>query len=221
MKIKQGFTLAEVLITLTIIGVVAAITVPSLMMNVDLDRKQAETGVKKVYTAVNDATRQIVMMETTSHSMGQVNCADSDCVRDLYAKYLQFIKTCSSGAQTDCLEGAPATSSDTTSFYSTAAYAADPQQSGGSVDFTGKSLAVLADGTLMGFKYDNTCSMVTKAVINYEEEMTDVSGACVEVAIDVNGPKKPNKTARDRFQFPVGKLGVKMMPKNSTSSTTP
>ncbi len=218
MKIKQGFTLAEVLITLTIIGVVASMTIPSLIMNIDLDRKQAEAEVKKVYTAVNDATKQIVMMETTSHSMAKVNCASHDCIRDLYAKYMQFVKTCSSSSQTACLDGASATSNDTTSFYSTAAYAADPKPTG--VDFTSKSLAVLADGTLMGFKYDNTCSLSTKTVIAYEEEPIDVTGACVEIAIDVNGAKKPNKTALDRYQFPVGKLGVKMVPKNA-SATTP
>ncbi len=56
MKIKKGFTLAEVLITLTIIGVVAAITIPSLISTIDIDKRQAETTIKKTYTAFNDAT---------------------------------------------------------------------------------------------------------------------------------------------------------------------
>ena len=37
---KKGFTLAEVLITLTVIGIVAAITLPSLTTNV----QKAQTG---------------------------------------------------------------------------------------------------------------------------------------------------------------------------------
>ena len=42
---KAGFTLAEVLITLTIIGVVAMMTLPALMTNVQ--EQQAVTGLKK------------------------------------------------------------------------------------------------------------------------------------------------------------------------------
>ena len=42
---KTGFTLAEVLITLAIIGVVATMTLPALMSNTN--EQQARTGVKK------------------------------------------------------------------------------------------------------------------------------------------------------------------------------
>ena len=43
---KRGFTLAEVLITLTIIGVVATMTLPALMTNTA--ETQAKTGLKKL-----------------------------------------------------------------------------------------------------------------------------------------------------------------------------
>ena len=38
MKIKTGFTLAEVLITLGIIGVVAAMTIPTLIANTNAQK---------------------------------------------------------------------------------------------------------------------------------------------------------------------------------------
>ncbi len=192
MKIKRGFTLAEVLITLTIIGVIAAVTIPSLITNVDLDKKQAEATIKKTYTTFNDATKQIVMMETTSHTMASVGCADNNCIRDLYSKYVSYVKTCNSDAQTNCLDGAPAKGNSTDN-----------------VDFTGKSLAVLADGTLVGFSYDSTCATTVKSVIEFEQAPVDVAKACVTVAVDTNGAKKPNTDARDRYQFAIGKLGVK------------
>jgi len=34
LKVKNGFTLAEVLITLSIIGVVAALTIPTVVRNI-------------------------------------------------------------------------------------------------------------------------------------------------------------------------------------------
>lgn len=52
-KHKIGFTLAEVLITLGIIGVVAALTIPTLMAN---HRKNVvETRLAKFYSTMNQA----------------------------------------------------------------------------------------------------------------------------------------------------------------------
>ena len=50
---KVGFTLAEVLITLTIIGVVAMMTLPALMTNVQ--EQQAITGLKKGINTLTEA----------------------------------------------------------------------------------------------------------------------------------------------------------------------
>ncbi len=50
---KNAFTLAEVLITLAIIGVIAALTVPSVMFSTD--EKQAIVGLKKAILSLNQA----------------------------------------------------------------------------------------------------------------------------------------------------------------------
>ena len=55
---KNGFTLAEVLITLAIIGVVATMTLPALMTNVN--EQQARTAIKK---GINTLTEAIGMHE--------------------------------------------------------------------------------------------------------------------------------------------------------------
>lgn len=50
---KDGFTLAEVLVTLGIIGIVAAMTIPTIMLK---HRKNvAETRLKKFYSSINQA----------------------------------------------------------------------------------------------------------------------------------------------------------------------
>jgi len=51
----SGFTLAEVLITLGIIGVVAALTIPSLMQN--YKKHQATTKLKRFYSTMQQAIR--------------------------------------------------------------------------------------------------------------------------------------------------------------------
>ncbi len=52
---KKGFTLAEVLITLGIIGVVAAMTIPTLAANVQ--KKQTAAKVHKFYSLINQVVR--------------------------------------------------------------------------------------------------------------------------------------------------------------------
>jgi len=54
-EIKKGFTLAEVLITLGIIGVVAAITIPGLMTKIR--ETQFKTAYKKAYANLNQVMR--------------------------------------------------------------------------------------------------------------------------------------------------------------------
>ncbi len=51
--IKKGFTLAEVLITLAIIGVVAALTIPTVVRN--YQKQQTVVKLKKVYSVLNQA----------------------------------------------------------------------------------------------------------------------------------------------------------------------
>ena len=52
---KTGFTLAEVLITLGIIGVVAAMTIPILMTA--YQKKQTVTRLKRAYSIVQQSIR--------------------------------------------------------------------------------------------------------------------------------------------------------------------
>ena len=52
---KNGFTLAEVLITLAIIGVVATLTLPALMTNTA--EQQAKTALKKGINTLTEAAQ--------------------------------------------------------------------------------------------------------------------------------------------------------------------
>ena len=54
---QKAFTLAEVLITLSIIGVVAAMTVPTLMSNTS--NQQHVTALKKAYSTLSNAMKMM------------------------------------------------------------------------------------------------------------------------------------------------------------------
>ena len=85
---RAAFTLAEVLITLGIIGVVAAMTMPVLVSNY---RKQVvETRLQKFYSTVNQA---IKMSEVDNGDKMFWTAADSDDFFNKYLKkYLKYLK---------------------------------------------------------------------------------------------------------------------------------
>ena len=61
---KSGFTLAEILVSLGIIGVVAAMTIPTLMMN--YQKKIWEAKLKKTYSIATNACERMLIEENVS-----------------------------------------------------------------------------------------------------------------------------------------------------------
>ena len=61
MNRKTGFTLAEVLITLAIIGIVAALTIPSVISN--YQQQEFKTGLKKAVSVLNEAIQTNISQE--------------------------------------------------------------------------------------------------------------------------------------------------------------
>ena len=71
---KNGFTLAEVLITLAIIGVVATLTLPSLMTNTA--EQQSITAFKKIMNTLNEAGQMNSALEGFDYSISEVGSLD-------------------------------------------------------------------------------------------------------------------------------------------------
>ncbi len=66
MNNRSGFTLAEVLITLAIIGTVAAMTIPTLMTNTN--KMEFKTGFKKILSTTNQAITMSVALNYVDFS---------------------------------------------------------------------------------------------------------------------------------------------------------
>ena len=73
---KSGFTLAEVLITLGIIGVVAAMTLPALVGK--YKEKQRVTQLKKAYSILNQAFLMAIKDYGTPDNWGLVKTATGE-----------------------------------------------------------------------------------------------------------------------------------------------
>lgn len=185
MKNRAGFTLAEVLITLGIIGVVAALTIPTLINN--YQKTQYVTQLKKSYAQFNQVLKQ---MAADNGCIGNLKCTgffdsgtDNDSLGDEIVKYIKVVKNCRS--ETGCV------ANNVSSAYDGSDARAD-WDDGGGYSF------ISADGTSYTiYNASNDCGTgSTRNVTN------DLAQYCGDLVIDVNGPTKgPNNEGRDIFTF--------------------
>lgn len=83
---KCGFTLAEVLITLGIIGVIAALTIPGLISN--HKKKVVITRMKKFYTTFNQAIKLAEAENGETENWEEVSKTNADSMYNMWNKYM-------------------------------------------------------------------------------------------------------------------------------------
>lgn len=188
---KNGFTLSEVLLVLTVIGVVASLTIPTLIQRLSND--QAVPRVKKTFSTLQQAYNAILLDNggSITGSLFVAGNSNTNIMNTLSTK-LNFVKNC--GTNSGCLY------SSAQYLLSGNAYSANTETS-----YASWGKAVLADGTLLRLNtYNNDCAYSEGAL---------VSVICANVDVDINGMSGPNTVGRDVFSFWVTKDGI--MPKGS------
>ena len=80
---KNGFTLAEVLITLAIIGVVATLTLPALMTNTQ--EQQSRTALKKGINTLTEAAQMNLAIDGFDYATFSTTSTNDDSTLSLYA----------------------------------------------------------------------------------------------------------------------------------------
>lgn len=180
---SRAFTLAEVLITLLIIGVVASLVVPNLIN--DSQNEELNALLKKNYSAFTNAAK-LMMNDYGGNLIGVFNSE-----QDMYNKfgnYIIFSKICPAGS-TEC-------------FYAGTNTWKNLYGDDGSYDHTTTRTGILNDGTAVRFTFESL-SCATSHGAGSPAEFS-----CGYVEIDVNGYKKPNIMGRDIFFFWITKTGV-------------
>lgn len=196
-----GFTLAEVLIVLGIIGIICEMTIPTLMNNVQ--DMQFKTAMKKQYSVFNQVIKLITLdnggsfaSALTSMTSTDGNANDSKLWRDLFATKIKIIKTCDPGIGSSLAYGGCFGSSYK---YFTNDY--NPMTYNAYIDKTIRYAGVTADGAAYGiwqYVLGNTC----------QNSGTGVTNTCGELNIDVNGAQNPNKFGKDMFTFIISSNGL-------------
>ncbi len=88
---KKAFTLAEVLVTLGIIGVVSAMTVPTLMRN-----HQKKTYITQLHKVYNEITQALIQYRTDRNALNlkEAGFTSTASVQTFIKTYLKTINEC-------------------------------------------------------------------------------------------------------------------------------
>lgn len=175
---NNGFTLAEVLITLGIIGVVAGMTLPTLIQN--HQKRLLEVATQKFYSTMSQAVKQYMADEgvddlrnTPLTDMSEDVSGGEDAYKaceDFVQKYLKVAKVCENGCFADNYK----------------------MQNG---EISG-ILGLKAEDS----SYTGTFMLADGAVFDI---IAGDYGAPIELYVDVNGRKGPNKIGYDFWEMTI------------------
>lgn len=180
-RTKPGFTLAEVLITLVIIGVIAAITVPTMIAN---SRKtEVETKLKQTLSIFNNALTRAVADNGPINSweitiIGMDEEMPFTFFNEYLKPYLNFAKLPEKTTLPDF------------------GYKIIKKAKGGSLDATkDRYVGILNNGITIIDIYHYW------DLKNKDDETTVTGLSDVTFLIDINGLKSPNYVGKDVFGF--------------------
>ena len=177
---KCAFTLAEVLITLGIIGVVAAVTLPTLIQK--YQEKETVTRLKQVYSILSNSYALILQEDGDPTNWGLSEENFNQITIDKFAKYIKNVKICKSSSK-KCFP--------------------DPRLDMNGelevVQFNKQSALITPNGIVILF-YTQSFNQISTGCLTHNH--------CIDVVVDINGNKGPNQWGRDTFVFHADKYKI-------------
>ena len=183
---RLGFTLAEVLITLGVVGIVAVLTVPAIVKN--YRNRMYVAQLQKVSAQIADATQSIMNDEHTdkfyeTKAAAATSCTDADkgeCQTGLGYFLNTYMKT----IKKNCLD-----SNEPCALSGGASYS----------NIAGQALT-------NGFGASDYCIQTTNGATVCG--VYNPNNTCMSIVVDVNGMSEPNIAGRDIFSMDIHNDGT-------------
>ena len=174
LQFNKAFTLAEVLITLVIIGVVAAMTIPTLINNTK--KQEYVAGCKKAYSVLSQALYKIG--QNNGYPVGDYTFFSEENIIDEFSKVLSVFKICDSF--NEC---------SGKSIYDYKYLNNDLNNHN------------VSDGRTIITNDGQMYSMIVSYGGTYGISSEDNANTLARILVDVNGSKNPNQFGYDTFIF--------------------
>lgn len=195
---SKAFTIAEVLITLSIIGIVASMTIPNVIAN--YQKHVYVTKLKKFYSQFNQALTQL---SADNGCVGDLRCTgifthkdglqENKLLGDELVKYFKIIKNCgvATSSTAQCWPLVEYTYYD--------GRESDISQLNSSNGYK----FITADGASVHIhNHGSSADSVVGCWYSLSTNVTgNMSQMCADVVVDVNGLKGPNRYGRDTYFF--------------------
>jgi len=222
-----AMTLAEVLITLTVIGVVSAMAIPSLMNSTN--NQEMVSRLLKVHGVLNESMQKYM---TDNGCIGDISAcslfdngssitlAKTQATWDKLKPYFSLAKDCGTTPNLGCF------ALNTEYKWLNGTYRGDGLNVDNQFDMSagiyGYAKGILNDGVSISIiDWDGNCNTNRSLSGN-----NSLKYSCAMLNIDLNGNKDPNQFGRDLFSFLIVKNGT-VMPEGSldeimyTTNNTP
>lgn len=185
---RKGFTLSEVMLVLSVIGVIATLTIPGIMQNTQ--NKQTVTRLKKIYSLLQQAyTSNVAEYESAENYSVLSNVSYVNA----FVSNMSVLKNC--GNNPGCWHIGPTKGLDGSEIFHDFNNNDPASYSWGKV--------ILADGTFItGGSYANNCTTSVGTAPDLQNSI------CGKFFVDVNGLSGPNVFGRDVFGFYITKRAV-------------
>ena len=189
-----AFTLAEVLITLGIIGVVAAMTLPALINKTH--NKELHTAFLKTYSELNQVAvlfKADYGISVAEYAVGNAPIGSSDNPNGITPEFSNKIFSYYKGTKS-LTSGSMGTADDEGNFIPYYAMnTLNGQKFSGGLNSSGRNSSFLCDNT--AFKNNMTGALMILNDVPKPGQNGPV------ICVDINGKKKPNRYGIDYFMF--------------------
>ena len=188
---KEGFTLAEVLITLGIIGVVAAMTLPAFISNVQ-GRIQAKR-VENINQKLSKVTDKMAVQS------GLIGYPDTMAFVQEMKKHMSIAKVCDNSHLSECWGTTEVDVGKDKPWEISKTKTAKTLKIGEPDNWADTVGIVTADGTPMILSYDKNCNFDpnNKGLQYNQSSGKSNSLVCLSGVFDWNGGARPNKLGDD------------------------